>query len=313
MADIRTTTYTAGYADTMKPDVYDVISNISPEDTVVSSLIGKSTATSTEHKWPQDELAAPGSNAVVEGADVTAAAITPPTMASNYVQNAQKSFMISDDAEHVEKYGRKSAIKYQTSKKLPELAKDIEWAICNNKLAGAGTASTARTSMGLAGFITTNSYDFGAAKATTNLLTKQIVDDVMQLAWQEGGSLSHAICSGKQQTQISDMVTGNDKIEYAKEKTTTATVQFYRGDFGDIAIMKHRYLELEADTGEYYANMYLIDSKLWKLARFGEGPKPEELARTGTARKYMINGKFTLEALPEKGNAVVKNLWQKSV
>jgi hypothetical protein len=312
MADIKTTTYTAGYSDTMKPDVYDYITNISPEDTVVCSLIGRATATSTEHKWPQDELAAPGQNAVVEGADVTAAAITPPTMESNYVQNAQKSFMISDDAEHVEKYGRKSAIKYQTGKKLPELMKDIEWAVVNNATKAAGDAGTARLSMGLAGFIVTNKYDFAATKATTNLLTKQILNDTMQLAWKEGGNLSHIICSAKQQQQISELST-NDRFEYAKDKEITASVQWYHGDFGDVKVMKHRYIEETADTGEYYANMYIIDSKRWKLARFMGNPKTEELARVGTARKYMINGRFTLEALQEKSSAVIQNLWQRTV
>ena len=106
-----------------------------------------------------DELKSAAPNAQVEGADISADEIVPPVMANNYVQILTASFKISDTAERVKKYGRASEIKYQTAKKLKEIALDIEYAAVNNTTAAAGNATTARTMKGLEGWIVTNDDD----------------------------------------------------------------------------------------------------------------------------------------------------------
>ena len=52
MPDVTTTTYTTNYSDTMVPDVLDMITNISPTDTPLTSAIGKTSASNTLHEWP---------------------------------------------------------------------------------------------------------------------------------------------------------------------------------------------------------------------------------------------------------------------
>jgi len=310
MPDVITTTYTSGYSDTMQPDVLDMITNISPTDCPFTSAIGKTKADSTNHEWPQDELAAAADNASIEGADIDAAAVSPPTMASNYCQILTKSFKISDTAERVKKYGRASEIKYQTAKKLKEIGLDLEFAAVNNAAKVAGDANTARKMMGLFGWITTNDSVFGA-QAETNLLTEELFNDGMQSAWTQGGSLDLVLATPKNKRDISQFDGYNtlSKNTDASAKTVVAAVDFYEGDFGTVAIKAHRFIAEQTATNVKYSTLFILDTDLWKMSSLGE-VKPEELAKTGLARKYLISCEATLEARQEKGNAALKSLWQ---
>lgn len=312
MADTVTSTYTAGFSDTMAEDVLDFITNISPNDTVFTSAIGKTSAESTKHEWPQDELEAPGVNAAIEGVDIDADAITPTTMEDNYCQILTKSFKISDTAERVKKYGRKSEIKYQTAKKLKEIGKDLEFASINNTAKNAGAAGTARQMMGAEGFITTNVEGY-AAYANTNALTEEMFNDAMQGAWGEGGEVDLAIVAPKQKREISafDGYNTLTKNTDADNKKMVAAIDFYEGDFGSVAVKAHRYLTQTTDTGNIYANAYLIDTDLWKCSTLG-ALKTEKLAKTGLSEKYLISMEATLEARQEKGSAKIEKLWQKA-
>ena len=308
MADVVSTTYTTNYSDTMVPDVLDMITNISPTDTPFTSAVGKTKAESTTHEWPQDVLKTPGPNAAVEGADIDAAVIVPPTMASNYLQILVASFKISDTAERVKKYGRASEIKYQTAKQLKNIALDIEYAAVNNASAVAGNATTARQMNGLLGMVATNTYDFSATPAVTNLLTEDLFNDSMQQAWIAGGKVDLVLATPKQKRTISGFDGYNTLTKNidASSNKVVATVDFYEGDFGSVQVKAHRFIK---ETTANYANLYVLDTDLWKMSMLGE-VKTEELAKTGLARKYLVSCEATLEAREEAGSATIGNLYQ---
>ena len=52
---------------TNREDLTDVITNISPSDTPITTMIGKTKAKATYHEIPEDELAAAAVNAHIEG------------------------------------------------------------------------------------------------------------------------------------------------------------------------------------------------------------------------------------------------------
>lgn len=73
------------------------------------SSIGKGRATAVYHEWQTDSLASANtSNAAVEGADATAATLSPTTRIGNYTQIVQKTIQVSGTLESVDKAGRKS-------------------------------------------------------------------------------------------------------------------------------------------------------------------------------------------------------------
>ena len=150
-------TFSAFDAIGQREDLADVIYDISPQDTPIMSSIGKGKATAVYHEWQTDALASANTaNAAVEGADASAATLTPTTRIGNYTQIVQKTVQVSGTLESVDKAGRKSEKAYQLAKASAELKRDIEAIITANQGRDAGTSTTARKLGSLLSWIKTN-------------------------------------------------------------------------------------------------------------------------------------------------------------
>ena len=119
------------------------------------------------------------------------------------------------------------------------------------------------------------------------------------------------LCTPKNKRDISafDGYNTISKDIMADAKKVVATVDFYEGDFGAVAIKAHRFIAQQTVTTVKYASLFILDTDLWKMSMLGE-VKTEELAKTGLARKYLVSCEATLEARQEKGNSRIKSLWQ---
>lgn len=102
-------TFGANAAKGLREDLADVIYDISPQDTPIMSSIGKTKATAVFHEWQKDSLADANTlNYLAEGADATAATLTPTVRVGNYSQIVGKVIQVSNTLEAVDKAGRKS-------------------------------------------------------------------------------------------------------------------------------------------------------------------------------------------------------------
>lgn len=309
MADVQFTTYTAGSSVTRKPDVYDFMTNISPDETPFLSMIGRAKASNTTHQWPKDKLRAPAKNAQVEGAKLDAKALVMPTMESNYTQRMEFPFAITDTQKAMKHYGMGDPVTYYTKKSLKEFALDMEFGLVNNKTKVAGDDSTARELIGLKGCITTNVEDFSGSFAAGNVLTEEIFNKTMQKAKQEGGNPTKVLCPYTQKGII-DKFDGFNQLTKnidSKAKTVVASVDFYNGSFGTVQIMLHRHIEQETSTKKY-DTMYFVEPERFKLAPLLP-VKTEKLARDRTADKYLLSAEFSLEFLAEEGSAKIEKLY----
>ena len=282
-----------------REDLTDIISNISPEETWFTSNTGNVNATSVYHEWQQDALRSPTSNAVVEGADVAAAAITPTTRLGNYVQNLRREFAISDVQEIVAKAGRKSEEAYQTEKYLKELANDIEYALIVNSASASGASGTARQLKGVLGFIATNvttgSGVSGITGAASNI--EVLYNDNLQLIWAAGGRPKNTVCGAAAKRKISAFAGGNTRQNLMTQGEIVEAVDVYKSDFGAMAIGLHYILNGSASgTIVNFGDMSMF-RKAWLIR-----PKKEEVARSGSARNFFIEGALTLECGQEKAH-----------
>lgn len=297
---IPTNTYTTYDSVGNREDLIDVITNISPTETWFTSHSGTTKAAGRYHEWLTDALAAPGANAVIEGDDATATAITPPTRTGNYCQILRKVFSVTDTQDVVDKAGRDNEISYQTQMKLKELANDIEYAMVINTTAAAGATGTARQMKGLLGWITTNVTT--GTGAGNEPLTESMLNDNLQLIWAAGGKPANVLCGAFQKRKISAFTTNTRDVS-ADEKKLTSAVDIYQSDFGTIAIRLHHIL----NTNKPDQLIVLGDMNLWKKAWL-RPVKQEKLARTGASTKYMIEAELTVEARQEKGSGIIKEL-----
>lgn len=161
---------TRGDGVSEREDLANFISMISRDETPFLSSIGKTKATAILHEWQTDELALPGSNAVVDGvsfATASAAQAAEPyrTRIANMSQINSKTATVTGTKRAIDQAGVADEYAYQIKKRGIELKRDIEWDLVHsgNSYVTAGTRKMA----GYQGFIN-HWYDTTAGSTTTN-------------------------------------------------------------------------------------------------------------------------------------------------
>lgn len=254
----------------------------------------------TNVEWMLDTLAAPGSNAQIEGAEVAATAIVAPSRTGNYCQILGKYFAITQTEEISDKAGRKSEVAYQKANKLKELANDMEYALIYNSSAVTGATGIARQLKGLNGWITSNNITGTGTESQP--LTETLFNDGLQAVWKKGGKPSNCLMGAFQKRKI-DGFTTNTKNINASENKLINNVSIYESPFGVVALKVHHIM----DTSIPSKIFILGDMGLWKKAWL----RPLEwknLPYTGFAQFWGCEAELTLESRAEAGAGVIAEL-----
>lgn len=288
----------------LREDLSDVITNISPTDTVFMSNISKTKVKGKYTEWLTDSLTAAANCAVTEGNDAVLADGHSQTRVGNYTQIAAKWFSVSDTLEAVDKAGRKSDIAYNTSLFLKELARDMEYGLLNNALA---TSTDPRSAKGVKGWITTNDTSFTTGTSVTTL-TETLFNDVIQACWGQGGNPTMVLAPAKMKRKISAF-TGNSKLTTnmdADQKKIILSVDYYESDFGIVKVYATRFLA--TDDSSYYDSVLILDKEKWQLGVL-QGLKTEKLAKTGLSTKIQMSTEYTLISRQEAASGRIKNCY----
>ena len=276
-----------------REDLADLISNISPVDTMFYSGLGEAGASNTKVEWQIDSLASAGSNAHLEGDNESPEACSPTTRVYNYTQIQKKVFNVSNTNEAIKKAGRKSEVNYQTAKKSKELARDVEYAFLQESFASPeqGNESTARKMKGILNWITTNSVN-----ANSNSLTQAMFDECIQDMFSTGATppftaFAHPI----QVAKIADFpnASGKNYRMMVEEGKLPAYVDVYVNNFGTTAVKVHRGMP---------NNQILIISDPYKGKRGTlRNTHRQKLGITGDNQTWAIRVEHTLRNLNEGG------------
>tara|TARA_R110000737_G_scaffold55777_1_gene79509 strand:- start:883 stop:1656 length:774 start_codon:yes stop_codon:yes gene_type:complete len=238
----------------IREDLVDVIYNISPEDTPILSAIPRTIAKQTKHEWQLDALAAPASNAVIEGDDATIDAMSATSRDSNFTQIMDKVIAVSGTQSSVDAAGRADEMAYQIAKKSKELKKDMELALSSATLAAVGSATAARTFGGLQCWIKTNgsagtsgSLSTGAGTdapgaGTNRALTEAILKTTIEEVYTAGGDLDVLVVPPKVKQTISGFIgtTSTPRFSNSGDRTFDAAIDVYASDFGSLQIVPNR-------------------------------------------------------------------------
>ena len=279
-------------------------------DTPLISAIDKVKATSVTHEWQRDVLAAPANNAVAEGADATYTAVVATQRLSNQSQISRKTFSISDTQEKVLTAGRKSEIRYQTVKQGKELRKDMELALIENPTLTTGAT---RQTRGLRGWIVTGSSsgasgaapNFGTNTAPTDGTLRTFTEALMRTAvlsaYTNGGNIAMMMVHPSIKQNVSATFTGaGTKFNKGEAKQLNTAWDVVMTDFGQLDIVPNRVMSRTREA-------YFIDPDLLGLAVLRD-MQDQELARIGSARNFMIETEYALEAREERGLACVRDI-----
>jgi hypothetical protein len=281
------------------------------------SSIGKGRASAVYHEWQTDSLAAATSgNAAVEGADATAATLSPTTRLGNYTQIVQKTVQVSGTLEAVDKAGRKSEKAYQLAKASAELKRDIETIITANQGRSAGSSTSARKMASLLSWIKTNTNKGGGTTATdpttigestrgdgiTRTFQESMLKDVVQQVYTEGGTPTLLVVP----PALKQVVSGFEGLAQHRynsnasgDITILAGADLYQSDFGVLQIVPNRFMRTR--------DALVLDPEYASL-NYLRPFQTNDLAITGDSEKTQILAELTLEVKNEAAHGGIFDL-----
>jgi len=290
----------------IREDLIDKIVNISPKDRPVMANTGHVQAKGTTHSWTNEALAtADATNAVLAGATVTFAAAdwSARTQSSNYTQIPRRKVSADYTTDAVNKVqlgmGEKSEFNHQKTLKFEELLNDCEAIIVSNNtgvppLPNTGTVGV---SAGLQKMITTNAFD--ASNSPYNgVVTQQLIDDMSQAAWSQGGMPDKIFCGARAKRAIASFVTQVNRPVSDSGKKLTNVVNSYETTTGDLDIFLERNL---------ITALLMLDTRYVNHAWLRE-PKFTETGITGSFTGGFYEAELTVELLAEKSCAKATGL-----
>jgi len=307
-------TYSTYDAVGEREDLSNVIYNISPTDTPFMSAIAKAKASMTNHEWQKDSLAAAsGTNAAIEGNEVTFSAPSATTRLGNYSQISTKSVIVTGTVDAVNKAGRNNELAYQISKASKEIKRDMETSLCANNAKVAGNDTTARELGGIESWIATNDVMSSAGSpssptgdgsdartnGTQRAFTEAQLKAALKLVWDAGGDPTMVMCGSFNKQKLSGFTGGSTRFDPAENKRLVAAVEIYESDFGALTVAPNRFSPARS--------VHIITPDMWALA-FLRDFQLEDLAKTGDASKQFLLAEYTLEARNEAASGGVFDL-----
>lgn len=150
-------------------DMNDFITNLDPDQTLLTSKFGRTSVYNTEHSWMTDSLRPAKRNATLETVDFETQKANPRRRMSNYVQQFLHGYGTSDITQAIKKYGVRDELSYQMVKASKEIGRDLEWALVNNANAIHGGDTVEGEFGGIPYFL--NNWKDATVAATTGVFT----------------------------------------------------------------------------------------------------------------------------------------------
>jgi hypothetical protein len=308
-----------------REDLLDIITNISPMDTLFLSGFEKVPANNIIHEWLVDILAGFGDpdvgnadvQAVPEGSDADFTTLVPRKRLCNLTHIIRRTFDVSDTQRDINTAGIRDEYVYQLRKASMELARFIEFALVhsirqfqtaqgNNPPAAGGVLPrkmdgfyayasaadpTCATTLGLSsdemGTVTTV-----AGVSPVNCIDECTLNEHLQAMWEKGAMTDTIWANAVQKRSISNLTLNpNSQVRYniqVADRTVINTVDYYQSDFGTQRVYLHRY-QNNARLATAEANKIRIAVLRPVLA--------VELAKLGSSTKGMVEWEGTLEVL----------------
>lgn len=265
-------------------DVSNIISDITPTDTPMYSMIKTEKVHARQYQYQTDSLAAAASNAQLEGFTASAGTAIPTTMITGNTQILQKTFQVSATADAVKAYGRAKETAYQLSKALKEIKKDVEFAFVGSSNAGnVGNATTAREMDSADQLIGAGNTTAGGTAA----LTEAMITTTGQNVYNNGGEATILMVKPADSLIIAGFTgaAGRTREFNDGNKTLTNAVNLYVSPFGEYKVVLNRH--------QMTTHAFLLDPSMWRTASLRPFARTL-LAKTGDSDTHMVVGELGL-------------------
>ena len=306
-----------------REDLQDKIYMVSPEKTPIVSAIRRFTATQRLHEWQRDSLAAPNAdNAVIEGDIRTGSAMTPTQRVANTVQLFDKVATVSTTQAKTKSAGRSSEMKYQISKMMVELKRDVEAMILSNNVAVQGNSTTARKSAGLGAMIYTNISHGGSGATpahtsglattaqtagTNRTFAEPLLKTNLQSIFSNSGEMPSIISLTPSHKGIFSTFTGiaqnRQDVKRGSQAVIVGGADVYVSDFGELTVVPN-YVQTTANAN----TAFILNPEYAGIAYLGGGFSSVALAKTGHTDQELVSAEACLVVTSETAHGALKNL-----
>lgn len=279
-------------------DLTKLITNISPSDTPIVTLIGRAdNATQVLHSWEEDSLGQPVDNAQVEGFAYSVEDPGETSIKDNVCQIFKKGFGVTDTNLAIKRYNMQNKLAYEMQKAMKLIALDEERAVIRSNKKVLGNSNTARKMAGLPYFITTNVFkNSGSARA----LTYALLNDALETLYECGGNPDVIVASARNKRILSMLLPlSTDRTQKSESKKVVATIDVFEGDFGIQRVVTDRWMPDD--------QVFVLSSEYMGIS-FLRPFKRETLPKTKDATEQIIKGELTLEVRAEKASARICDL-----
>lgn len=273
-------------------DVQDVIYNISPIDTPVVSMSKTIRATGKLHEWSEDDLNAPGENALVEGAPAGSDVSKPIVERKNVCQIMGKVAEVTGTLEKVDKYGRDSEMAYQLELRYGELANDQEWAVVGTQQTQVdGQATDGDAPMfipnppprKMTSFVPQldASVVIDGSAATDADAVEALLLDAHLATYMAGGNPSYLVTDPKTAGIVSSFaLAAGRQRDIRNERKLVNVIDLYVSTYGELDVVLDR--NMEAGTMllvdfNYASTPVLRPTADWPIAKMGDSDKRQIL------------------------------------
>jgi len=292
-------------------DFQDVIYDIDTVDTPLTNIAKKGKATAKLHEWQERVLEAPGSNAVIEGADAGTRTYTPTIAKNNRCQLMEKVWKISSTFDAVKKYGRKSELMDQAKVKLRELKRDMEFAYTGSDLQTlvVGNGSTIADEMNCAQVQISADTTIDFSTFGTNWSDPAPTDGLqpaelailagMRATYEEGGVVDTLLVNPNKVETIATFALQDGRRRDVTDKRLVNSVDIYDSPYGEVSVVMGRIMDTTTVLG--------LDSDYWMVAML-QPTKLEKLAKTGHSNDMMYSNEHTLACLNSFASFVIENI-----
>ena len=305
-----------------REDLQDKIYMVSPEKTPIVSAIRRFSATQRLHEWQRDSLATPNKdNAVIEGDDRTGSALTATNRVANTVQLFDKVAVVSGTQKKTKAAGRSDEMKYQVSKAMVELKRDVEAMVLSDNVAVQGNSTTARKSAGLGALLYTNVSHGGAGATpahtsglatvaqtagTNRALSETLLKTVLQNIYTNSGEMPTIISLTPSHkvgfSAFTGIAVNRYNVQKGKQGVIVGGADVYMSDFGELTVVPN-YVQTTANAN----TAFILNPEYAGIAYLG-GYKSEPLAKTGHTDKEMVSVEACLVVTSETAHGKIANL-----
>jgi hypothetical protein len=282
---------------TIREDLLDVITNLSPRDTPLFNNLGSVQVDAGYVEILTDTLNAAAVNAWVEGAAATDVNLSVPSRSAAIVQTFMDHFWVSGRQRSVTHAGMADPMAYQELKNTKEFRTDIELALHRGSAVTGDSDTAAQT----AGFLNAASTNNTSSSGTT--LTESVFNDLLQLAYSYNMNLREVYCNMFLKRTINGYTTDTTRFISADARRQVDIVDAYESEIGILALFKSRY-QLQSASKTTQGNSFIaIDPDHWKVGWL-RAPQTFELGKDGDRDRRMIVGELALLPMHETAAVV---------